>query len=215
MLEQKGSSQWSSISAMLNRMLVISKKYENLFPEKRMRQLTGKGREYQIDLQLDKRSKSMARLQWNAKAIDDLLYSSSNHIAVKEELQQYSDIFKFLWTQHEEWCELLGVEDQENKVGWFDNLCLNVFNFKHKIYSLLIHHHWEIHSEEIAEPRYHLGDQIQWYIQGFIKTEAVRRESKSCWIGSRSSNYVRKSEGRKSSKDALDPRGGFKSQSNG
>ena len=61
-----------------------------------MRQLTGKGREYQIDLQLDKRSKSMERLQQNAKAIDDLLYSSSNHIAVKEELQQYSDIFKFL-----------------------------------------------------------------------------------------------------------------------
>ena len=65
------------------------------------------------------------------EAIDDLLYSSTNHVAVKEELQQYSDIFKLSATQHEQCCELLGVEDQGHEVGWFDDLDQDVFYFKY------------------------------------------------------------------------------------
>ena len=60
----------------------------------RARQLTEKGRKYQAELLLEKRTKTMTRLQRKAKAIDYLLYSATNHVAVKEELGQYSDIFK-------------------------------------------------------------------------------------------------------------------------
>ena len=104
---------------------------------RRTRQLTEKGKQYQINLLLDKRTKMVERLQRKARAIDDLLYSSSNHVAIKEELQQYSDLFKFLSTQHQEYCELLGLMDQGNEVAWFDDLDLDVFDFKHKIHSWL------------------------------------------------------------------------------
>ena len=87
------------------------------------RQVTEKGRQYQINLLLEKRTKMVARLQRKVRAIDDLLYSSGNHVTVKEELQQYSDLFKLLSTHHEEYCEV--------------NLNQDVFKFKHKIHSWL------------------------------------------------------------------------------
>ena len=70
----------------------------------RARQLTEKGRKYQAELLLEKRTKAMTRLQRKVRAIDDLLYSATNHVAVKEEPGQYSDIFKLLSTDHEEYC---------------------------------------------------------------------------------------------------------------
>ena len=59
---------------------------------------------------LEKRTKAMARFQRKARAIDDLLYSTTNHVAVKEELGQYSDIFKLLST-YEEYCKLVDAGD--------------------------------------------------------------------------------------------------------
>ena len=114
----------------------------------RTRQLTEKGRKYQAELVLEKRTKAMTRLQRKARAIDDLLYSATNHVAVKEELGQYSDIFKLLSTYHEEYCELVDADDQKHQVNWFDDLGQDVFNFKHKI------HNW---LEEVAEARSPLG----------------------------------------------------------
>ena len=64
----------------------------------------------------------VARLQGKARATNDLLYSSSNHVAVKEEFQQYSDLFKFLSTHYEEYCELVSLENQRKEVAWFDKL---------------------------------------------------------------------------------------------
>ena len=86
-------------------------------------------------------------MQKKAGAIDDLLYSATNHVAVKEELGQYSDIFKLLST-YEEYCELVDADDQKHQVNWFDDLGQDVFNFKHKI------HNW---LEEVAEARSPLG----------------------------------------------------------
>ena len=54
----------------------------------------------------------MSRIQGKAKAIDDLLYSAGNHIAVREELDQYSDLFKLVTNHHEEYCE-----EYSNKYG--------------------------------------------------------------------------------------------------
>ena len=95
------------------------------------RQLTERGQQYQTNLLSRKRSKIVARLHWKARTIDDLLYSSSNHVAVREELQQ------LLSAHNEECCDLLGLEDQWNEVAWFDNLDQGVFNFKHKTHSWL------------------------------------------------------------------------------
>ena len=131
---------------------------------RRTRQLTENKNQYQINLLLDKRTKMVARLQRKARATDDLLYSPSNHVAVKEELQQYSDLFTLLSTHHEEYCELLGLEEQRNEVAWFDNLEQDVFNFKHKIHSWLRDSADKIsskasskHQREVAEVRSHLG----------------------------------------------------------
>ena len=54
---------------------------------RKTRQLNETRKQYQINLLLDKRAKMVAIFQRKARAIDDLLYSSSNHMAVKEELQ--------------------------------------------------------------------------------------------------------------------------------
>ena len=102
----------------------------------RAKQLTEKGRKYQAELELEKRIKAMKRLQRKARAIDDLLYSATNHVAVKEELGQYSDIFKLLST-YEEYCELVDADDQKHQANWFDDLDQDVFNFKHKIHNWL------------------------------------------------------------------------------
>ena len=44
-------------------------------------------------------------------------------------------ICKLLSTHYEEYCELLGLEDQRNELAWFDDFDQDVFNFKHKIHS--------------------------------------------------------------------------------
>ena len=62
----------------------------------RAKQLTEKGRKYQAELALEKRTEAMRRLQRKARAIDGLLYSATNHVTVKEQLGQYSDIYKQL-----------------------------------------------------------------------------------------------------------------------
>ena len=103
----------------------------------RARQLTDKGRKYQAELLLGKRNKATTKLQKKARAIDDLFYSATNHVAVKEKPEQHSDIFKLLSTYHEEYCELVDADDQKHQVNWFDDLGQDVFNFEHKIHNWL------------------------------------------------------------------------------
>ena len=62
----------------------------------RAKQLREKGRKYQAELALEKRTEAMRRLHRKARVIDDLLYAATNHVTVKEELGQYSDISKQL-----------------------------------------------------------------------------------------------------------------------
>ena len=79
----------------------------------------------------------MTKLQRKARAINDLLYSATNHVAVKKEIGQSSDIFKWLSTYHEEYCEKVDADDQKHQDNWFDNLGQDVFNFKHNIHNWL------------------------------------------------------------------------------
>ena len=57
----------------------------------------------------------MSRKQRMAKAIDDLLYSGGNQVAVSEELDQHIDLFKLVTNRHEEYGELLDAENQQHK----------------------------------------------------------------------------------------------------
>ena len=84
-----------------------------------------------------KRTKAMTRFQRKATAIDDLLYSTTYHVAVKGVLGQYSDILKMLSTYHEECCELVDADDQKDQAIWFDDLDQHVFDFKQKIHNWL------------------------------------------------------------------------------
>ena len=59
----------------------------------------------------------MRGMQRKAKAINDLLYSSGNQVAVREELDHYSVLFKLVTNHHEEYCELLDAENQQHEEG--------------------------------------------------------------------------------------------------
>ena len=104
---------------------------------RRTRSLAEKGRRYQADILLEKRKRAMSRMQRKARAIDFLIYSAGNQVAVRKEIDQYSDFFKFITNYHEEYCELLDAENQQNEEGWFDDLDQDVFNFKHRVHSWL------------------------------------------------------------------------------
>ena len=79
----------------------------------------------------------MSRMQRKAKANADLIYSADNQVAVREELDQYSDLFKLITNYHEEYCKLLDAEDRQHEQGWFDNLDqdVDVFNFICRVHS--------------------------------------------------------------------------------
>ena len=75
----------------------------------------------------------MSRMQ--RKIIDDLLYSAGNQVVVREELDQYSDLFKLVTNHHEQYCELLAAENQQHEEGQFDDQDMS--NFKHRVHSWL------------------------------------------------------------------------------
>ena len=89
---------------------------------RKTRSLTEKGRMYQTDTLLEKRKRAISRMQRKAKAIDDLLYPAGNQVAVREEVDQYSDLFKLVTNHHEEYCKFLDAENQQHEGLWFDDL---------------------------------------------------------------------------------------------
>ena len=72
-----------------------------------------------------------------SKLIDDLMYSSSNVIKVKEETQQLSFNIQFnmLIETHNEYLKLLPPEALEHEEDWFDRIDENVCKHKHKIHN--------------------------------------------------------------------------------
>ena len=81
-----------------------------------------------------KRSKLISREIRMSSEIDDLMYSSQNGIAVKEELEQLNDMFKMLVEIHE---ELENIDDQYTDKLWFEDIDLKLFSFKHKVHNWL------------------------------------------------------------------------------
>ena len=101
---------------------------------KRQVKLTEKGKEYKIALQEKKKSKLISRVIRKSSEIDNLMYSSQNGIAVKEELQQLSDMFKMLVEIHE---ELENIDGQYTDELWFEDIDQKIFSFKHKVHKWL------------------------------------------------------------------------------
>ena len=59
-----------------------------------MKKQSSKGRKYKFSQIKDKRQRLYSRLLRKRVAIEDLIYSSNNKVAVEEELAQFNDIQK-------------------------------------------------------------------------------------------------------------------------
>ena len=71
--------------------------------KKRNRKLTTKGLKYQLrEKYLHEKKRLEARLARKAATIEDLLFINKKFITVKEELNQYNDIFKLIIENHKE-----------------------------------------------------------------------------------------------------------------
>ena len=107
--------------------------YEELERDQRTKKMTKKGLEYQISLMKEKRQKIYSRLLRNCGMVEDLLYSSRNMIAIKEEMSQLNDLFKLLISLHREYGAMLSEEKQMDNDYWFDLVDEKIFAFKRKI----------------------------------------------------------------------------------
>ena len=86
--------------------------------------------------------------------MDDFLYSLSNHVALKEELQQYFDIFMLLPTHYEKRSELLSVSNQRDGVVQSDDFTQDLNSRSIARWEkLLINHHPQAHPIEELELR--------------------------------------------------------------
>ena len=101
--------------------------------ERRSRKLTEKGYDLKMSTLDDKRKKMNSRLIRQAVAIEDLMYSSSNIITVKEELSQFDYIFKQLVAVQEEYRILKEEREKFADDIWFEDVDERVFAFKHKV----------------------------------------------------------------------------------
>ena len=91
---------------------------EDLGRGQRLRKPTSKGLENKISLLKERREKTYSRLARKCNAVEDLLYSSKDKVAVEEEMLQISDLTKLLMSLHDECNELLGEEDRTESDEW-------------------------------------------------------------------------------------------------
>ena len=92
---------------------VILNQQEDLGRGQRLRQTISKGLEYKISLLKDRREKTYSRLARKSNAVENLLYSSKNKVAV-EQMLQINDLTKLLMSFHDECNELLGEDRAES-----------------------------------------------------------------------------------------------------
>ena len=76
----------------------------------------------------------MSRLTRKSGMINEMLYSSTNASAVKEQLNQLDDLFQIIESIQK---EMITLEPNYNDDDWFDRLDEKVFSIKHKIHGWL------------------------------------------------------------------------------
>ena len=130
---------------------VILNQQEDLGRGQRLKKPTSKGLEYKISLLKERREKTYSRLARKCNAVEDLLYSSKNKVAVEEEMLQINDLTKLLMSLHDECNELLGEEDRAESNEWLDMVDEQIFTFKRKI------HRW-LKCAEAEQQRYAMSE---------------------------------------------------------
>ena len=66
----------------------------------RVKKLSSKGREYKLSQIKDKRHRLYSRLLKKSGAIEDMLYSSKNKVAVEEDIAKFNYILKLVLDSH-------------------------------------------------------------------------------------------------------------------
>ena len=100
-------------------------------PMKRTRKLTEKGREYQLSKLDDRRKKAASRLTRESGMIDEILFSSTNAFAIKEQLNRLDDLFQIIGSIQK---EMIILDPNYNDGDWFYQLDEKVFSIKYKIH---------------------------------------------------------------------------------
>ena len=128
----------------------INEEFQQHGRGQRTRKLTEKGMEYQASLMKEKVEKMTARLTRKYSAVEDLLYSSKNMLAVEEEMQQFNDLLKLLISLHGEYNGMLEGEVQMKNEEWFDRIDEEAFNFKRRVQAWLksAEEDWQSYSKK-------------------------------------------------------------------
>ena len=69
--------------------------------------------------------------------IEDLLCSSTNKVAVEEEINQFNDLLKILIDVHQDYNQLLGDDEKEMDDDWFDKIDTQACSFNRKVHCWL------------------------------------------------------------------------------
>ena len=86
---------------------------------------------------MSRRNRMNSRLSRQSSAIQDLMYSVKNMVAVEEEIAQFDYIFKQLMLVHQEYHSLLDEEKKPTDEEWLEEVDERVFTFKHQVHNWL------------------------------------------------------------------------------
>ena len=91
--------------------------------------------EASVKIIFEKRRKLNASMKRKCKLMDNLMHSSSNAKAVKEETNQFNDHFKKLLSRHKVYVRLLSQEVVDEEDEWFETVDEALFTQKHITYN--------------------------------------------------------------------------------
>ena len=66
--------------------------------------------------------------------LEDLFCSSTNQLAVEEEMSQFNDLLKMLIDVHQDYNQLLDDDEREKDDDWFDEIDTQACSFKRKLH---------------------------------------------------------------------------------
>ena len=103
----------------------------------RSRKTTMKGLLQKRNTLRERRRKINSRLIRKYGTIEDLLCSSTNKVAVEEEMNQFNDLLKMLIDVHQDYNQLLDDNERETNDDWFDEIDTQACSFKRKVHCWL------------------------------------------------------------------------------
>ena len=102
---------------------------------RRKKKLTEKMRVFQLDELERKRSSLHRKMTRKTNTVEDMVYSFKNTEAVREQFQQFDDIFRMMLDIQKSYNSLLPPAEQQRDEECFDDLDGNVCSFKQKVHS--------------------------------------------------------------------------------